>query len=104
MNDNEDQKNPVPDIRTLNYWGGATYDLSPSVRLGAAYYITDLPNSHGKRSLGVGSVSYALSKSTLLYAEVDYTKYAGSFITNTSLNAQKVPHQLGVAIGINHRF
>jgi len=104
MNDNEAQYSPVPDVRTLNYWGGATYDLSPTVRIGAACYITDLPNTHGKRTLGVASLSYALSKSTLLYAEADYTKYAGSFITNTSLNAQKIPHQLGVAIGINHKF
>jgi len=104
MNDNEAQNGLVPDVRTLNYWGGATYDLSPTVRLGAAYYMTDLPNSHGKRSLGVASLTYALSKSTLLYAETDYTKYAGSFMTNTSLNAQKIPHQIGVAIGINHKF
>ncbi|QGZ66136.1 porin [Paraburkholderia acidisoli] len=104
MNDNEDQNKPVADIRTLNYWGGATYDLSPSVRIGASCYITDLPNQHGKRTLGVASVTYALSKSTLLYAEMDYTKYAGSYITNTALNAQKVPHQLGAAIGINHSF
>lgn len=104
MNDNENQSKSVPDIRTLNYWGGLTYDLSPTVRLGAAYYMTDLPNSHGKRSLGVASLTYALSKSTLLYAEMDYTKYAGSYITNTSLNANKIPHQLGAAIGINHKF
>lgn len=104
MNDNELQYGPQPDVRTLNYWGGATYDLSASVRLGASWYITDLPNTHGKRSLGVASITYALSKSTLLYAEMDYTRYAGSFVTNTSLNAQKVPHQLGAAIGINHSF
>ncbi|WP_196799222.1 porin [Burkholderia pseudomultivorans] len=104
MNENQTQAVPISDVRTLNYWGGATYDLSPSVRLGAAYYITDLPNQSGKRSLGIGSVTYALSKRTLLYAEVDYTKYGGSYITNASLNAQKIPHQIGAAVGINHSF
>lgn len=104
MNDNQVQTQPTADIRTLNYWGGATYDLSPSVRLGAAYYITDLPNQSGKRSIGIGSITYALSKATLLYAEVDYTKYGGSYVTNASLNTQKIPHQIGAAIGINHSF
>lgn len=104
MNDNQTQAAPVSDVRTLNYWGGTTYDLTPSIRLGAAYYITDLPNQSGKRSLGVGSLTYLLSKRTLLYAEVDYTKYGGSYITNASLNAQKIPHQIGATVGINHSF
>ncbi len=74
------------------------------MRLGAAYYITDLPNSSGKRSQGIVSMNYALSKRTRLYTEFDYTKFAGSYITNKTLNANNVPHQTAFSVGINHLF
>lgn len=104
MNENQDSSATVADVRTLNYWGGVTYDLNPYVRLGAAYYGTDLPNSSGKRSQGIASMTYALSKQTRLYAEVDYTKFTGSYITNKTLNASNIPHQTAFSVGINHLF
>jgi hypothetical protein len=41
---------------------------------------------------------------TRLYAEVDYTKFTGSYITNKTLNANGIPHQSAFSIGINHLF
>lgn len=104
MNDNRDAVLSSADVRTLNYWGGATYQLSPYMRLGAGYYITDLPNQSGKRSQGLASLAYSLSKRTTLYAEVDYTKFGGSYVTNKTLNASGQPHQMAASVGINHAF
>lgn len=104
MNENQDSTAPTADVRTLNYWGGLTYQVNAAIGLGAAYYITDLPNSSGKRSQGIASMTYSLSKSTRLYAEVDYTKFTGSYISNTTLNASKIPHQMAASVGINHGF
>ncbi|WP_246793021.1 porin [Burkholderia perseverans] len=104
MNENLDASAPNQAVRTLNYWGGATYALTPYTRIGAAYYITDLPNSSGKRSQGLVSIAYSLSKRTVLYAECDYTRFAGSYISNKALNATQQPHQLAATVGINHAF
>ena len=104
MNENQDSTAPAADVRTLNYWGGITYDLNAFVRLGGAVYITDLPNSSGKRGQGIASITYSLSKQTRLYAEADYTKFGGSYITNKTLNASGIPHQSAFSIGINHLF
>jgi len=104
MNENRDSAPPAPDARTLNYWGGLTYQVNPFISLGAAYYITDLPNTSGKRSQGLASIAYSLSKSTRLYAEFDYTKFSGTYVTNKTLNATGQPHQLAFSVGINHGF
>ncbi|MGH8781788.1 porin [Paraburkholderia sp.] len=104
MNENQDAGPPAADVRTLNYWGGATYDINPYLRVGVGVYITDLPNSSGKRSQELGSLVYSLSKATRLYAEVDYTKFGGSYVTSKTLNATGQPHQIAVSVGINHGF
>lgn len=104
MNDNVNVPAPNEDVRTLNYWGGLTYEVNPYIRVGAAYYITDLPNTSGKRSQGLASIAYSLSKQTVLYGEFDYTKFSGSYVTNKTLNATGQPHQLAFSVGINHGF
>ncbi|WP_375509276.1 porin [uncultured Caballeronia sp.] len=104
MNENRDSVSSTPDVRTLNYWGGFSYQATPSVNIGAGYYITDLPNTSGKRTQGLASVAYSLSKATRLYAEVDYTKFTGTYISDTTLNATRQPHQLAVSVGVNHGF
>ena len=104
MNENQNSAEPAADVRTLNYWGGVTYDVNPFMRLGGAYYITDLPNSGGKRSQGIVSMTYSLSKRTRLYAEADYTKFSGSYVTNKTLNPNNIPHQTAFSVGMNHLF
>jgi predicted porin len=104
MSNNVSNPGPIQDVKTLNYWGGATYEVSPYVRVGAAYYITDIPNTSGKRSQGLASIAYSLSKQTVLYGEFDYTKFSGSYVTDKTLNATGQPHQLAFSVGINHGF
>ncbi|CAG4923694.1 porin [Paraburkholderia gardini] len=104
MNDNRDSTPSSADVRTLNYWGGFTYEINPFMHVGAGYYMTDLPNQSGKRSQGLVSLAYSLSKRTTLYTEADYTKFSGSYITNKTLNAAGQPHQMAVSVGINHAF
>jgi predicted porin len=104
MNENQAGFAGSNPVRTENYWGGATYDITGFTRVGGGVYITNLPNTNGKRNLGIVSVTHSLSKRTLLYAEVDYTRFSGSYVTNTTLNPQKAQHQIGATVGIDHNF
>ena len=104
MNENLANTAPALTTRTENYWGGATYDLNYVIRLGAGYYVTNLPNNHGRKNQGIISATYSLSKRTRLYVESDYTKYHGSYVSNAALNAAHAQHQLAVSVGINHTF
>lgn len=104
MNENQDGIGGTAPVRTENYWGGATYDISPATRIGAGVYETSLPDSNGKRDIGIISLTYSLSKSTQLYAETDFTRYRGSFVTNKTLNAQGAQHQIAATVGIDHNF
>lgn len=104
MNENQDGLAGSPAVRTENYWAGVTYAVSPSTRIAVGGYETSLPNSDGKRDLGIVSVTYSLSKSTQLYAETDFTRYRGSYVTNTTLNPQKAQRQVGATVGIDHNF
>ncbi|MGH8779654.1 porin [Paraburkholderia sp.] len=104
MSETVDNPAPAAASRTENYWGGATWNASYDMALGAGYYITNLPTSHGRRNLGILSLAYLLSKRTRLYAESDYTTFHGSYITSTTLNAAHASRQLAVSVGINHLF
>ena len=104
MNENQDNAAPVRNLKTLNYWAGLTYDFSAFTRVGAGYYVTDLPNSNAKKDLGLVSISYSLSALTRLYAEVDYTKFSGTYITNLALNSTGQPRQIAFSVGVNHSF
>jgi len=101
MNENQDGLIGTPAVRTENYWVGANYTVSVPIRLSAGLYETNLPNTEGKRDLGIIGVTYALSKRTSLFAEGDFTRYRGAYVTNAALNAQ---HQIGVTVGIDHDF
>jgi predicted porin len=104
MNENQDGIAGTPAVRTKNYWAGVTYALSAFTRLGAGVYETSLPNTDGKRDLGIISVTYALSKRTSVYAETDFMRYRGSFVSNTALNAQHAQRQIGATVGIDVTF
>ncbi len=64
-----------------NAWVGGSYDITPALGLTAAYYHTKADgfgaaaNNSGKRGLFIVGATYALSKRTNFYADVDYTKY-----------------------------
>ena len=110
-----------------NAWIGGSYDITPALGLSAAYYHTKadnfgaLANNNGKRGLFIVGATYALSKRTNFYADVDYTKFKDGLATASTATANlsglngsgsqlglaSAPgqdRQVGVSVGINHLF
>jgi predicted porin len=68
-----------------NAWIGGSYDITPALGLTIAYYDTKVENLalgsagtggiDGKRALIIVGTTYALSKRTSLYADVDYARF-----------------------------
>lgn len=120
------------DTTQKNAWVGGSYDITPALGLTAAYYHTKAENfgvnanSDGKRGLFIIGATYALSKRTNFYADIDYTKYKGALATAANATNQAVAQQtfglggagsqvglasvrgqdtnLGFSVGINHLF
>lgn len=93
-------KTATLDRTAKNTWIGASYDVSAALVLSGAFYKTKGYTSgllNEKKLLIVGG-TYALSKRTNLYAEVDRTRFSGTAIVNTQTN------QTGVSAGLNHTF
>lgn len=108
--------------QTKNAWIGGSYDITPALGLSAAYYNTlTSSTSSGKRQLFIVGTTYALSKRTNFYADIDYAKYDGSAagtLTSNGVAATTYPagtqlpastiagqsKQTGVSVGINHLF
>ncbi|RYF01276.1 MAG: porin, partial [Oxalobacteraceae bacterium] len=77
-----------------NAWLGGSYNLNPALALSAAYYHTKVDaglagaTADGKRGLFIVGATYALSKRTNFYADVDYARFkdglAGSGISPSS--------------------
>jgi predicted porin len=112
-----------------NAWVGGSYDITPALGLTAAYYDTKADgfgtgaaaaNNSGKRQLFIVGATYALSKRTNFYADVDFARYRGALISGTTaanttnlvgggpqLGLASNPgqsNQTGVSVGINHLF
>jgi predicted porin len=92
--------------RNQYLWGGLKYHVSPFVNIAAAYYDDDNSTNgvSGRKDVAIINVTYSLSKQTQLYADVDYTRYTGVYMTSATLNPSghsKVP---GVSLGINKWF
>ncbi|WP_233834254.1 porin [Paraburkholderia sp. ZP32-5] len=87
-------------------WGGLRYQINPFIELIAAYY--DDRNTtagiDGKKDVAITGVTYLLSKTTFLYADVDNTHYSGGYVSNLKLNPSGHSNQFGMSIGINHDF
>jgi len=101
-----DQKQDITagvEQRTKDWWLGGTYNITPAAALTAAYYETRglaatnpvAVNNDGKRKLFIIGATYALSKRTNFYADIDNARYD---------NAINSPTQTGVSVGINHLF
>ena len=58
----------------------------------------------GRKDVAILGVSYALSKNTELYADIDYTHFTGGYVTNATLNPSLHEKQTGVSFGMNHFF
>ena len=109
-----------------NAWVGGSYDITPALGLTAAYYHTKADgfgatgNSEGRRGLFIVGATYALSKRTNFYADVDYAKYKGALASGTTAanttylaggsaqlglaSTANQDSQVGVSVGINHLF
>jgi len=98
--------------RTKDYWVGGTYDITPALALTAAYYETKgtVDALDGKRKLGIIGATYALSKRTNFYADIDTAKFtgaavgAGSGATATGVSPAGQDKQTGISVGVNHVF
>lgn len=88
------------DTTSRNTWIGATYTFTPAIALTGAYYKTKgrVSNLPREKSVLIVGATYALSRRTNLYAEVDRNRFSGAAIVNGQTN------QNGIAGGLNHAF
>ena len=112
-----------------NAWVGGSYDITPALGLTAAYYHTKVDgfgaagNLEGKRGLFIVGATYALSKRTNFYADVDYAKYKDGLVGASGANSGTAiaglsggsaqlglgsptnqDKQIGFSVGVNHLF
>jgi predicted porin len=103
LNEKQDLRTGVT-LRTRDAWGGVRYAITPALEVTGAYYRTSAsaPALDGRRDFYIVSGTYALSKRTNLYAEVDHNRYKdGAVAFYAPLGAEK---QVGISVGINHYF
>lgn len=107
---NETQVIGAADNDTNNAWVGASFDITPALALTAGYYQTKYESGStetGKRKLAIIGATYALSKRTNFYADIDNARYSGNAAGNGPSQAAGVAgqtRQTGISVGINHLF
>ncbi|WP_168798690.1 porin [Herbaspirillum sp. ST 5-3] len=81
-------------------WLGGSYNVTPAAQLSLAYYrtTTDTATTTGRRNLVILGGTYALSKRTNFYADIDNSKLSGTAVTVGQTR------QTGLSVGINHLF
>jgi len=85
-------------------WVGGSYALSPAAALSVAYYQTKYnAAADGKRKMFILGATYALSKRTNFYADIDNRRYDGAAGAALSSNGNNET-QNGISVGINHLF
>lgn len=109
-----------------NAWIGGSYDITPALGLTVAYYNTKVENlalgstgtsgADGKRALIIVGTTYALSKRTSVYADVDYARFKNGLenvaaAANGGLGggaqlplASPRSSQTAFSVGVNHLF
>ena len=82
-------------------FGGISYQVNRPVEVTAAVYRSDYDSATGtgRRDLFLLGATYAFSKRTNLYAEVDGNRYRGALVP-----ASKQTFQRGVSAGVMHLF
>ncbi len=95
----------VADTDTKDTWIGGSVNVSPAIGLNLAYYQTKMTTAtsatttgEGKRKLLIAGATYALSKRTNFYADIDNAKFSGTMIPAGQ------SRQTGISAGINHLF
>ena len=122
--ENQDLASGSGDVSRKDAWVGGSFDVTPALGLTAAYYHTKVDagisgaTAGGKRGLFIFGTTYALSKRTNLYADIDYAMYKDGLETpltpatqNAVITGQRslfsAPGQdsmLGFSVGVNHLF
>lgn len=86
-----------------NTWIGASYGFTPLLSITAGYYRTTLErngNETARRNLAIVGATYALSRRTNLYADIDHAGLSG--IATLATGGQT--SQVGISVGISHAF
>jgi len=103
------------EYRAKNAWVGGSYAITPAFELSAGYFNTKLSNTtagaiDGKRQLFMFGATYALSKRTNFYAEIDTSKYSDSALglyagtAAATATTSAIDRVNGASVGINHVF
>lgn len=98
----EEQDTAGADYRNQINWAGATREVAPALEATLAFYRSryDGPAAaEGRRDLLLVGLSYAFSKRTNLYAELDLNRYDGALVPASGQERQR-----GTSFGINHLF
>ncbi|GAB7543893.1 porin [Cupriavidus sp. 8B] len=95
--------------RSNLYYGGVSYDVTPTVNVAGELYYLKYRNSADKAWLGALRASYAFSKRTSVYATAGYIANGGqSALSVSSAGTGTAPapggKQLGSMVGIKHIF
>lgn len=90
--------------KVKNAWAGVSYAFTPAMEVTGAYYQTnvDAGARDGKKKLFIVGTTYALSKRTNFYADIDHSKIDDAAVGLLSPAGQD--KQTGVSVGINHLF
>ena len=99
-------------VRSRQYWGGITYDMSSALKLTAALYHNDIKNTKADPTLLVLGADYFLSKRTDVYLNFAHAKnrrdgaVASALGVTAGAGQSPAPgsSQSGVVVGIRHRF
>jgi predicted porin len=105
----------VGTTKNKSYWVGGSYNFTEAMALTAGYYkfkTTPTGAADGKRDLLIIGGTYAVSKRTNFYVDVDRNKFTGSAIATATLAGGAAPafvntgvdKAVGVSVGINHVF
>lgn len=97
---NDRQATASVDSTRKDAWGGVSYQVTPAVGLTAAYYNvkSSVAGADGSEKQFIVGATYALSKRTNLYGEIDSSRFGG--ISEPSGQTS----QTGLSVGINHLF
>jgi len=95
---------------TKNWWLGGSYHMTPAAALLAGYFDTKTSNVSdidGQSKKFVVGAQYNMSKSTILYADIDHTNLDGSSVIGYlkgGVAPQTQSTQNGIMFGIDHWF
>ena len=107
------------EARARHAWIGGSYSITPALELQTGYFHTKTSANSafvpdGKRQLLMLGATYALSKRTNFYAEIDHSRYNGFLASGTGNAAFTASPYTGVSasntrlsgvsVGINHVF